>query len=341
MRDVLAVRDAFADFAHVESEEMFAGAGGRAAPFLTIAIPTHRRPDLLAEAVRSALGQDFNRLFEVVVVDDDPHSTGHAGLLEDVPEIAAANFRYLRNRANLGDAGNHSRCMDAARGEWLTILHDDDLLDPGFAREMFALLEANPGIDGLVCRKRISDRRDTPVREPVLRKCARLVSQGVLLRRSRIRAIPLRKLFWACIPGNVVGFICRTKDARSLGGLYSEDYPSADYFFYARFAERYRLCQLQKPLATIRVRDNASMRVQTQLDAFSRAYEMQTALAGKAVPQSWRKLSSRLISRHLALTSWAWRTGLSREEVGASLGMRIPKDRPLLVYALRLLCRGF
>lgn len=37
MPDFLPVRDAFADYAHVRSEEMFAGAG-REPPLLTIAI---------------------------------------------------------------------------------------------------------------------------------------------------------------------------------------------------------------------------------------------------------------------------------------------------------------
>jgi glycosyltransferase involved in cell wall biosynthesis len=321
---------------------VYAGAGAGAAPFLTIAIPTYRRADLLAEAVRSALAQQLDRPIEVVVVDDDPQSTGHARLLEDVPEIAAANFRYLRNRGNLGDFGNHSRCVASARGKWLTILHDDDLLDRSFAREMFAQLGADPRIDGLVCRKRLMDRRRTPVSEGALRGLGRGASVLSAFGLGNTRAIPPGKLFWACIPGNTVGFVCRTADAIGLGGFYPEDYPSADYYFYVRFAQRFRLRQSRKVLASIRLAENVSMRVETQLAAFARAYELQSALAAAGmVPNSRLRISPLLIARQLAVNSWLWQTRISREEVGNQIGVEVPKDRPLLLYAQRTLFRGF
>jgi glycosyltransferase involved in cell wall biosynthesis len=340
MRDVLAVRDAFADFAHVESEEVYAGAGAGASPFLTIAIPTYRRADLLAEAVRSALAQQLGRPIEVVVVDDDPQSTGHEGLLEDVPEIAGANFRYLRNRGNLGDAGNHSRCVEAARGEWLSILHDDDLLDPDFAREMFALLAADPRIDGLVCKKRYLDRRDVPYREGRARKLVRKAVEFATFGGKATRPIGARKLFWACVPGNFAGFVCRTSAALSLGGLYTEDFPAADYYFFARFAQKYRLHQARRTLATIGIAVNLSTAREVNLLALRHAYALQRTYAGSALPSWWRRLSPLLLARQITITSRHWHNPIDPGEVGRELGIRISRDRPALVYLLRAVLGG-
>lgn len=136
MPEFLPIREAFADTAHIRSEEVFVGAD-RTPPRLTIALPTCRRHDLLVEAVASALSQDWKEPFEVMVVDDDPAGDGCARLRSALPAVDTANFRYLRNRRNLGMYPNHNRCVTEARGAWISILHDDDLLDPDFTDGTF------------------------------------------------------------------------------------------------------------------------------------------------------------------------------------------------------------
>lgn len=340
MSDFLPMRNAFADHAHVRSDELFAGSR-QEHPLLTIAIPTFRRPDLLAEAVRSALAQDFDRPIEVVVVDDDPASKGWERLLSDVPRIAHANFRYLRNAENLRDFGNHSRCLDVARGEWVTILHDDDLLDASFTREMFAQLHANPAVDGLVCRKRTYDCRRTPHSDSYLRRLARKPLNYLSFGLDATRVINARKLFWGCVIGNVVGFICRTDDARIIGGFYNEEYPSADYFFYARFAERFRLREFNKVLVTYRVAVNVSMRKEVNVLALRRSFELQKAYAGSVVPSSWLWLSPLVMARQVKVTSRYWGTNISAREASKQIGIEVYRDRPLLLYVIRALLRGF
>jgi glycosyltransferase involved in cell wall biosynthesis len=341
MRDILAVRDAFADYPHVDTDELFAGAGAATEPFLTIAIPTHRRPGLLAEAVRSALAQDFDRPFEVVVVDDDATSTGHERLLRDVPEIAGANFRYMRNRENLRDFGNHNRCIEVARGQWCTIHHDDDLIDPNFASSMFAQLDADSSIDGLVCQKRMLDCREVKYVERRRRKVLRKIVEFGTFGFRRVRTIRARQLFWSCVVGNTVGFIFRKQDALSLGGFYTEDYPSADYYFYARFANRFRLCEHRGIFASIRIEVNVSRNLAVKLGAAERALGLQRAYAGIAVPHYWRRLTPLILARQVTLQERIWRAGLTRQAASAHLGVNIPKDRPTLLYLLRGLMRGF
>lgn len=339
MPDFLPMRDAFADHAHVSSDELFAGTDRTPARF-TIAIPTHRRPVMLAEAVRSALAQDWAEPTEVVVVDDDPTSQGHEQLLRDVPAIASANFRYLRNSENLRDFGNHNRCVASARSEWVTILHDDDLLDAGFAREMFKRLDADRTIDGLICRMRQADLRDVPHTEPRLRGLVRKSAQTLSFGIGETRVINARKLFWGCIVGNVVGFVFRVRDARSIGGFYPEEYPSADYFFYARFAEKFTMRELNKFLVTYRVAVNVSMNKSVNMTALRRSYELQTAYAGTVLPKRWSKLSPLLMARQVKLTGAFWGNNITPEEVGRDLGLSIPRDRPVMLYAARALLRG-
>lgn len=340
MTDVLPIRDTFAEYAHIGSDEMFAGSG-QALPLLTIAIPTFRRPDLLAEAVASALAQDFQRPFEVMVVDDDPASAGHEQLLLAVPQIAAANFRYLRNRQNLQEAANSNRCIQLARAEWITILHDDDLLDPDFATEMFAQLEADPAIHGLVCRKRGLDCRDTPYSESRLKPAARQVLSFFTFGTSNRRLITARQLFWGGVVGNPVGFVFRVDDARVIGGFYAEDYPSADYYFCARFAQRFNLYQTNKVLATLRLAVNVSLRKDVQLQALQRNFALQQLYTQTVLPGRWLQLSPLLLARHLTIFTSLWGTAISPREAADSVGIDIPSDRPILLMSIRAALRGF
>jgi glycosyltransferase involved in cell wall biosynthesis len=339
MSDFLPFRDGFAEIAHVGWEELFVGSQQQE-PFLTISIPTYRRADLLAEAVRSALAQDFDRPIEIVVVDNDPQSQGHEQLLLDVPEIATANFRYVRNRENVGVYGNHTRSVEVARGKWVTILHDDDLLDPTFAKEMFAQLDADPTIDGLICQMRGLDSRENahvPSKfRNFLRKRFELLQYGF----KDKRVINARKLFWGCIIGNVVGFICRPEDARAVGGFSDKEYPSADYYFFARFAHKFKMVEYRKVLMTYRLAVNVSMNKKTNILALQHGYNLQSAYAGTVLPGFWRRVSPLLMARQIKVTARAWGTDLPPDELGKELGIRIPRDRPVLLYAIRILLRG-
>lgn len=340
-KDFLPIRNALADWDHVGSDEVFAGSGV-APPTLSIAIPTFQRFDMLVQAVASALAQqDAARLgIEIVVVDNDPATDGHHRLVEALPGLAQANFRYVVNRENIGGDGNFNRCVQVARGEWLTLLHDDDLLDPDFATKMMAILAAHPEIDGLICQKRGSDQRDEQYvmsrRTIALRHAYGWYRYGF----GRLRRITARKLFWGCVTGNSVGFICRTEAVRALGGFYPEEYPSPDYFFYARFAERYHFAETKDTLATIRVAVNSLLRKDIQLACLRRSYEIQSAYAGTVLPRFWARLSPMVMARQVARTSTYWRSSISREEMEGAIGVKVARDRPMLVYALRALLGG-
>lgn len=340
-RSFLHYRDALSDWNHVASAEMFAGSDAATRPVLSIMIPTYKRYDLLAETVASAMAQDIEQAFEIVVVDNDPESEGAGRLVDAIPDLARANFRYLRNSENLGADGNVNRCVTSARGEWITLLHDDDLLDPDFARRTLDDLLARPSIDGLVCRKRGFDQRAT---------IYTMSRASILLRNAydayqfgfrKLRRIDARKLFWGCVVGNTVGFICRTEAIRDIGGFYPEEYPSADYFFYARFAQRFLLAETRDIRATIRIAVNSLTRKDIQLACLRRGFELQSAYAGAVLPNFWSRFSPLVVARQIARTSIYWQSVISRQEAEESIGVKLSRDRPLTLYAVRALMRGF
>ncbi len=104
---------------------------------VTIAIPAYK-DKWLAEAIESALNQDYENI-ELIIVDD--HSP--FGLEKIVtPYLKDSRVRYYYNEKNLGKesiVNNWNRCVDLAEGEFFVLLCDDDILLPNFVSSLLSL----------------------------------------------------------------------------------------------------------------------------------------------------------------------------------------------------------
>jgi glycosyltransferase involved in cell wall biosynthesis len=312
-----------------------------AAPRLTIAIPTFRRLTLLLEAIRSAVAQRDAGSFEILVTDNDPASADWANMLALAPELQDAPIRYVVNAENIGMFGNWNRCIELARGEWLTILNDDDLLDPDFVATMFALLHR--GLDGIACRKRTLDERAQPTLPGAGRRARALARDGmtaVMFRGRPWRRITARHMFWGNPLGNPVGFVARTAAFRELGGFYPEDYPSADYYFFTRLVLRGRVTQTRAVHASIRLSENESMRPDTMFGFLETEYRLQQRLAGSVLPRAWRHISPALIDYHMRGIERTWQMRIDPAEVAARIGV-LPRGGGAGLHAIRMLLGGF
>lgn len=130
--------------AGVESSRLLYGVPPDASAPASIAIPTYERPEMLGEALESALRQ--TRPLPVLVVDN--------GTLEEtermVRRFPADRVALYRNDANLGMVGNWNRAILLAPTPWMTILHDDDALCPWICEEELRL--AGPSVSLVACR---------------------------------------------------------------------------------------------------------------------------------------------------------------------------------------------
>lgn len=116
----------------------------RSAPLVSVCMPAHRDSDFFRDALASVLAQTMGD-FEVIVGDDS------GGNLRAAVDAAGDDrVRYIPHPTQLGFVGNHEATIDAARGTYIAILHDDDLHHPTYLERMTGVLEADPAL-GLVC----------------------------------------------------------------------------------------------------------------------------------------------------------------------------------------------
>ena len=97
-------------------------------PLVTIGIPTYNRANsTLFSTINSAINQDYPNI-EIIVSDN---------CSSDNTEIIVQSFndkriKYLKQKINIGANNNYNVCLNAAKGDYFLLLHDDDLIDHDF-----------------------------------------------------------------------------------------------------------------------------------------------------------------------------------------------------------------
>ena len=100
-------------------------------PLISVKIPTYNCAEYLVQTIKSILNQkDFDiDLLEIEVVDD-------CSTLDNPEEVVnkygQGRVGFYRQTKNVGAIGNFNTCIERCKGEWLHILHGDDLVGDMF-----------------------------------------------------------------------------------------------------------------------------------------------------------------------------------------------------------------
>jgi glycosyltransferase involved in cell wall biosynthesis len=128
-----------------------------APPKVSVCVPTYNRAPLLKTFLATIFAQTYPN-FEVIISDNC--ST------DATPEIIGAisdpRLRYYRNDTNIGPYANMNRLLELAAGEYVSIVHDDDLYSPQFLEREADMLARHPGVGMVHCAAREIDADGTP-----------------------------------------------------------------------------------------------------------------------------------------------------------------------------------
>ncbi|TWU59564.1 GalNAc(5)-diNAcBac-PP-undecaprenol beta-1,3-glucosyltransferase [Crateriforma conspicua] len=95
---------------------------------VSVCIPTFERPDLLLEAIESCLKQR-HRPLEILIGDDS--SGDESRLAIEAISEQGVEIQYFRHTPGLGQAKNVQSLFQKAKGEIVTLMHDDDRFREG------------------------------------------------------------------------------------------------------------------------------------------------------------------------------------------------------------------
>jgi len=120
------------------------------APLVSICLPVFNGERYLAKAVGSLLAQTY-RNFELLIFDD-ASTDASCSLLSTIDD---PRLILHRNERNLGPEENWNRALAAAKGSYIKLFHQDDVLAPDCLARQVVALETNPAAVLTFCGRSI------------------------------------------------------------------------------------------------------------------------------------------------------------------------------------------
>ncbi|HBA73206.1 MAG: hypothetical protein A2X82_07530 [Geobacteraceae bacterium GWC2_55_20] len=118
-------------------------------PSVSVVIPTYKRFDLLRRSINSVLNQSYSG-WELILSDDEQSS---GATWEYISELATrdSRVRVFRNPGPHGQVGNVNFALQQARGEWIKLCYDDDVLRPDCLTEFMSAVSTYTNVAIVSC----------------------------------------------------------------------------------------------------------------------------------------------------------------------------------------------
>jgi glycosyltransferase involved in cell wall biosynthesis len=107
-------------------------------------VPSYNSADLLGATLESVLQQDPGEDVMQIEVVDDGSERDDPG--EVVRQVGGGRVGYYRQPQNVGSSANFTTCVRRSVGQWVHILHSDDLVQPGFYDRYRSRIESCPDV---------------------------------------------------------------------------------------------------------------------------------------------------------------------------------------------------
>ncbi|MEW6096632.1 MAG: glycosyltransferase [bacterium] len=234
-------------------------------PKVSVCIPNYNYGHFIGDAIRSVLAQTYKD-FELIIVDNCSADNSE----EVIKSFRDPRIRFYKNEKNIGMTANWNKCLSLARGEYISILHADDVYLPNFLEEGVKVLDTNPKVGMVYSQvkyindkgKVIGDSRGLqPLKSYVLageKEFQKLVTHSTNI---FCPAVMVRKSIYNAI------------------GNFDESFSLAsDYDMWLRISLNYDVAFISQPLACYRVHEdsettlNLNMLVKEDYEVLKKTY---------------------------------------------------------------------
>lgn len=207
-------------------------------PFWSVMIPTYNPTSTLEQTLKSVLAQAVNiNEMQIEVVDD---CSTQVDVEEIVKKIGQGRISYYRQPQNLGLISNWNDCLKRASGHWIHILHQDDLVLPGFYENLRRGIEKDPTVGAAFCRHHYIDENNkqkmlSPLEQEIPGIIPDWLEKIAVMQRIQCAAIVVKRSVY-----------------EKLGGFCPEANSAADWEMWKRIAAYYPVTYQPQALACYR-----------------------------------------------------------------------------------------
>lgn len=121
-------------------------AGGLSNPVVSICIPTFNGSNTIEATLKSCLEQTYNSI-EIIISDDNSSDE----TLSEISKFNDSRIVVLPPHVSSGAANNWNRTISAARGRFIKMMGQDDLLSPNCIQTEIDTILGAPGVSPSFC----------------------------------------------------------------------------------------------------------------------------------------------------------------------------------------------
>lgn len=217
-------------------------------PFWSVMIPTYNPvPGYLEQTLNSVLQQHPGpQEMQIELIDD--------GSTDFDPEVflwrmGAPAVSFYRQPRHVGIGGNWNTCLDRARGQWVHLFHQDDLVLPGFYRRLREGVKTDPRIGAAFCQHFMVDGKGS----------RRFLMSRLKQETPGIVADWLEYVFVG-LSFQTPSIVVKRSVYEEVGGFDVTFEYALDWDMWKRIAPRYPLWFEPEPLACYRRHERATTR---------------------------------------------------------------------------------
>lgn len=231
-----------------------------ATPEITVFIPTYKRYELFRQALQSVLRQTpIDVSWDILILDNEPYDGQSNQIEEYIKEISDVPISYYRNTQNMDPADNFNRGFLLAKGNWVMMLHDDDLLAANALKRMWTLTSAYSQVKGkeigAICALYIQFTDDS--KENLVRLFQQIESPAIDYKVYKLTHHNV--LFTGRIGGAVPtnGSIYNKKAVIDVGGFNKKYHLVGDMVLLYRLERKYVVYSALSPTGLYRCNNNS------------------------------------------------------------------------------------
>lgn len=219
-------------------------------PVISILMPIYNHPDFLEIALLSAINQDFELPYEIIVVDNN-HPECQKKNQFIIERMECSFLSYYVNKYNIGACGNWNRTILLSQSNYVSFCHDDDVLHPNTLKVLWDK-HIEVSSDSLIIGSMniINSAGDFVFKESDRR------DKVLFLNKRDLQRIGLLD-FLASNYTNGCGALYAKEKIQLLGGFKEEYSPCFDYALNTKYSYWFGSYKIKEALFDYRVSDQS------------------------------------------------------------------------------------
>lgn len=321
----------FKKYEHIESQLIY-GQLLKQKPEATIIILSYKREDGLIRALESAIAQDYQGNYQIMVLDDAGEITNIDAIMKKYCDTYQ-NVCYYRHKQNLGEPGNWNRACQLCTSDWYCLLHDDDALKSSYLSTMIPMtktLKKEYGLLGVY--NETFDERKKETKPGVVQS---LVQMFIKMNKGKLIPLTMKDNMKDIYVLSTCLFL-RKEKVMNIGGSNDDYFPSSDFVFAAKMNYYHGIAFLPEVLADRGVYDNQSLKPEVCHDSIRCAYHhtIEMCKLYSYSPKKTQKIASRAaVIAEIGVKGY---NDVDYGETKKELGMKPKYNKPIVIFLINL-----